>query len=367
MIKRFFLFLCVGIMIGTLVPKRWFRIFSKERTLRQVIEGARSQKITPRFQSVVPLKNPKYHLVVIAIFRDEARFLREWIEYYRMLGVDHFYLGNHLSQDNWREVLQPYIDKGIVEVEDIAYDPKDVWDFYDNVQCAFYNRTLSKIENDVEWSIACDTDEFFVPLKDATLPEMLKRYDDAVSVSFCWRCFGTSGVQKIPDTKTMIEALRYSGHLFDNSIKSIARPRYTVRSYQHLFELWPGYKAVFDHGQLFPYNGAVPTFFPEGARTRTITPETRQFFQHNPVPKHSSKVGVWYHYIRRDRVFFENVKLKRIHMGDLMRGASVKDYIQAVYDEEKREFTRKDQAIQRFVPQLRKRLGLDQKEESENS
>ena len=34
----------------------------------------------------------KHQLSICAIFKNEAKFLKEWIEYHRLVGVDHFYL-----------------------------------------------------------------------------------------------------------------------------------------------------------------------------------------------------------------------------------------------------------------------------------
>ena len=34
-------------------------------------------------------------------FRDEARYLAEWVEYYLAAGVDHFFLYNNFSTDDY--------------------------------------------------------------------------------------------------------------------------------------------------------------------------------------------------------------------------------------------------------------------------
>lgn len=57
-----------------------------------------------------------YELVMAAMFKDEAPYLREWILYHRMVGVEHFWLYNNDSTDNWSEVLAPFIDEGLVDV-----------------------------------------------------------------------------------------------------------------------------------------------------------------------------------------------------------------------------------------------------------
>jgi Glycosyltransferase family 92 len=55
-----------------------------------------------------------YDLCVCAIFRDEAPYLKEWIEFHRLVGIQKFYLYNNASTDNYKEVLQRYINKEIV-------------------------------------------------------------------------------------------------------------------------------------------------------------------------------------------------------------------------------------------------------------
>ena len=45
--------------------------------------------------------NKKYNLSICAIFKNEAKYLKEWIEYHRIFGVDHFYLYNIGSRDSF--------------------------------------------------------------------------------------------------------------------------------------------------------------------------------------------------------------------------------------------------------------------------
>ena len=56
-----------------------------------------------------------YDIVITAIAKNEGHYLEEWVEYYLSIGVDHFYIYDNDSTDNSKEVLQPYIDKGIVD------------------------------------------------------------------------------------------------------------------------------------------------------------------------------------------------------------------------------------------------------------
>ena len=60
----------------------------------------------------------KYNLAVCAIFKDCAPFLKEWIEYHRMLGVEHFYLYDNSSTDHPETVLAHYVSEEVVTVFD---------------------------------------------------------------------------------------------------------------------------------------------------------------------------------------------------------------------------------------------------------
>ena len=58
--------------------------------------------------------NKKYNISICAIFKNEANYMKEWIEFHQMMGVDHFYLYNNNSADDYFSVLSQYIEKGIV-------------------------------------------------------------------------------------------------------------------------------------------------------------------------------------------------------------------------------------------------------------
>src|ERR1700733_1449428 len=51
-------------------------------------------------------------------FRDEARYLAEWLEYYRAAGISHFYLYNNFSSDDYPSVIQPWVDAGLLTLID---------------------------------------------------------------------------------------------------------------------------------------------------------------------------------------------------------------------------------------------------------
>mgnify|MGYP002522247983 CR=1 FL=1 len=48
-----------------------------------------------------PSYTKKYRISICGIFKNESRFLKEWMEYYVMIGVDHFYMYNNNSEDDY--------------------------------------------------------------------------------------------------------------------------------------------------------------------------------------------------------------------------------------------------------------------------
>src|SRR5271165_3682750 len=85
----------------------------------------------------------KYQLSMCAIFQDEAPYLKEWIEFHKLMGVEHFYLYNHRSKDDYKKVLEPYILSGLVELTDKPKVANQV-KIFNRLQCACYTECLEK-------------------------------------------------------------------------------------------------------------------------------------------------------------------------------------------------------------------------------
>ena len=59
-----------------------------------------------------------YDLAIVAIFKDEGKYLREWLDYHLLAGVEHFYLYNNDSSDDYKEILAPYVEANLVTLTD---------------------------------------------------------------------------------------------------------------------------------------------------------------------------------------------------------------------------------------------------------
>jgi len=161
-------------------------------------------------------------IAVATIFRDEAVYLKEFVEYHRMIGVTHFYLYNNESQDSYLEVLTPYIDEGLVEVIDVPVSS----DFI-GLQCKVYSDAVSRALGKSDWVAFIDTDEFLLPMQDGSLTECLERhFSDCSAIYACWRMFGTSS-KTIPNIAPIVCELTMASkrsHVQNYVGKSLIRP-----------------------------------------------------------------------------------------------------------------------------------------------
>ncbi len=141
-------------------------------------------RISYPFVRVTPTEK-KYRVAICAIFKNEAPYLREWLEYNHIVGVEHFYLYNNNSEDSFREILQPYIDSGLVTLIEWPHDQKQM-------EC--YMDCIERFSGETRWLGFIDIDEFIVPNKVDSIYEFLKPFEKKRgSVAIYWRLFGSSG------------------------------------------------------------------------------------------------------------------------------------------------------------------------------
>ena len=97
---------------------------------------------------------PKYNLSVMSIFKNETMNLKIWIEHYLWQGVEHFYLIDNDSTDDPLNILQEYIDNGIVTY----YFKPEKHQQPQHYRYVFDNEGL---KDKTKWLCICDLDEFF--------------------------------------------------------------------------------------------------------------------------------------------------------------------------------------------------------------
>lgn len=157
-------------------------------------------------------KKYEYNLSICAIFKNEAKYLNEWINFHIICGVDHFYLYNNNSDDNFNEILKYYVDTGIVEVIN--------WDEPAS-QMRAYQDCYQNNKNNTKWLAFIDLDEYICPLKHNTISDWLKKYEKYPSVAVYWKQFGTNGLLKHDNSKLVIEQYTQSWEKMSKFTKMI--------------------------------------------------------------------------------------------------------------------------------------------------
>ena len=157
----------------------------------------------------------KYFLTVCAIFKNEGKFLTEWLNYYLLAGVQHFYLYNNFSDDNYQELLKPYIDKGLVTLID--------WPVPFGQPSAYLN-CVETYANEANWIGFLDLDEFVVPYETKDIKQWLSRYNKFPCVSCYWKFFSSGGIMKEDTTKPVMEQFVICGDVL--SYKSFLNTKF---------------------------------------------------------------------------------------------------------------------------------------------
>lgn len=154
------------------------------------------------------------------MYRDDAEYLREWIEFHQLVGVERFFLYNNFSQDDHRQVLAPYVEQGTVVLTDW---PKPFLPTKGGLMKA-YEHCLEHAES--RWIAFIDIDEFLFSPTGKPLPEILSDYEAFPGVVANWAMFGTSGHKRRPPGLVIENYVcRTNRPQFNTHFKSIVDPR----------------------------------------------------------------------------------------------------------------------------------------------
>lgn len=200
----------------------------------------------------------EYQLSICAIFRNEAPFLQEWIEFHKLQGVQHFFLYNNNSTDGYLQVLSPYLNTHEVTLEEwsATYEQGERGKWLE-IQTGAYMHCIKEHGPKTRWLAVIDIDEFLFCPNGTKLVPFLQGYESYPALGVSWLMFGTSDVEEIPQDKLMIECLTRCAprqHSENHFYKSIVQPSQVEScSNPHYFRYKEDRRAVNSKGQkLFP-------------------------------------------------------------------------------------------------------------------
>jgi FkbM family methyltransferase len=202
---------------------------------------------------------PRY-LSACTTFADEGLRLREWIEFHRLVGFEHFYLYDDRGTDESRSVVEPYVRAGIATVVE--------WPFHSGPVPAFQH-CIEAFGHGSTWLAMIESDDFLFSPECFDVREILADYERFGGLVVNTMQYGTSGHSNTSDWLAIENFVRRAGdetavflpdglrspeldktdlrnyHPLNTFVKSIVRPeRVVAYRYVNYAIYAPGYYAV---------------------------------------------------------------------------------------------------------------------------
>jgi Glycosyltransferase family 92 len=253
--------------------------------------------------------NSVKYISICSIFKNESRYIKEWLDFHLSQGVDHFYLYDNNSSDEPHRVLREFIAAGKVTLNQ--------WQFLfdDSAQIRAFQHCLKNYGAGSRWIAFIDIDEFlFSPV--INLQEAMRDFEAYPGIVVHWQCYGSSGHQEICDGGVVRNYLYRapSSWVRNRRVKSIVNPAKTVDpNGVHYFSFSEGECAVNEKGdKVYPYvlsrpsrllNRFIARLWPQAP----LDPYAMR--QHRPKEISASKLRI-NHYVTRSAAEFRE-KRKR--------------------------------------------------------
>ena len=189
----------------------------------------------------------KYELAICAIGKNEGAYLKEWVEYHKLVGIEKIFFYDNESNDNTKEVLKPYVESGFV---DYHYQKGKGQQLY------VYNYTVMHHKEEYRWIAFIDLDEFIQPMKfGEKIPDIINRlgYKSFAGIGINWCNFGSSGYEHKPEGSTL-ENFLYRGKTTcwqNRLVKTICNPRLIQEMISPHYPIykWGGYSVNENDGK----------------------------------------------------------------------------------------------------------------------
>ena len=172
-----------------------------------------------------------HDLAVVAILKNEGPYLKEWLDYHLLAGVEHFYLYDNESPDNQAAVAAPYVKAGIVDYIPLPGKAMQFVAYNDALRFKFQARYMAFL----------DGDEFIFPKSAGSIAdvvdEILSGKQNAAGVAINWQLYGSNGHETADYSKGVLERFthrapkNFSARLPSNitggnvHVKTLADPR----------------------------------------------------------------------------------------------------------------------------------------------
>ena len=108
----------------------------------------------------------KNFISIMAVFKNESMYLKEWIDFHLLAGIEHFYLYDNSTTDDPSSVLKKYIEE-----EKVTYIKWEVDLISNPLSAPHRNHFLTNYGDKTIWCAFIDIDEYIFPLQHNNLKE----------------------------------------------------------------------------------------------------------------------------------------------------------------------------------------------------
>jgi Glycosyltransferase family 92 len=135
-----------------------------------------------------------HEIAIAAIFFNEAEYLKEWIEFHLMVGVDRFYLYDNGSSDGFSAILEPYCQAGQVLLLPWSAFIGDA-----SAQRLAYAHAARNCAPSVRWLAFIDIDEFLFSETGDDIRPVFAKLEGFAALTIPRFEFGPNGHKEKPE------------------------------------------------------------------------------------------------------------------------------------------------------------------------
>ena len=207
-------------------------------------------------------------VAICAIAKNENLYIREWVEWYKNLGVSKIFLYDNNDPDGERfeEVIDDYIKSGFVEIIDVRDAPLSYIEVDQNdkayrcsIQHKCYLECYKTKVSDFDWIGFFDIDEFVTFRNEYTLESFLNQeiFEDTDTVLIPWVEYDDNNLIYYDDRPVMERFTHLTSRHGWNLVKSFARTNKEIyddsmRNMIHCFKL-QGDRIKYANGRCIPF------------------------------------------------------------------------------------------------------------------
>lgn len=143
-------------------------------------------------------KNDRHGIAIVAILKNEANNLNDWLSFHTLAGVREFILYDNLSNDDTVRIANSFTGAKVTvipwQLHVSAHKPILILPR----QILAYCHAICTFGSAFRWMAFIDIDEYIVPKEQDTIAQALLPLEAFANISLPWVMFGHNGYQNAP-------------------------------------------------------------------------------------------------------------------------------------------------------------------------